>query len=291
MPLSINSLIDGIPPLGSCSGIMQEIETALADDNCTLASLAEIVEKDPDLTARLLRLGNSAFFGFPTRLETVSEAVSLIGIQQVQDLIMASSVVEMFEGISPDSVSMESFWKHSLGCAVAARCLAVARQLPKAEKFFVAGLLHDLGRLVLLCRAPADAKIIFSACQNQRCLMQEAEFERFGFDHTQIGETLMERWHFPANLVHAVAYHHRPMAGGVFQLESSIVHFADYLVHAMRIGNSGERFVPPLHPRAWERIGLPPAIIETVVKSVDEQLDVVSQVFLSAKSAVRSGRL
>ena len=282
MAFTIYHLTHGIPSLGSCAGIIQEISAVLGDQNSTLANLAEVVEKDPDLTARLLKLGNSAFFGFPSRLETVSDAINLIGIQQVQDLILASSVVELFEGISPESVNMESFWKHSLACAVGARCLAVARQLPKAEKFFVAGLLHDLGRLVLLCRAPAEAARVISLCQGQRRLMRDVEFELLGFDHTHIGESLMKQWQYPPNLVSAVAFHHHPMSAGVFQLESSVIHLADYLVHAMQMGGSGERFVPPLNARAWERLGLSTVIIETVIKSIDEQIEVVRQVFLAA---------
>src|SRR5271157_1012233 len=130
--MTINYLITGIPSLGSYAGVIEEIEAVLNHPDSTLADLGEVIEKDPDLTARLLKLGNSSFFGFPNRLETVSEAVSLIGIQQVQDLILASSVVEIFEGISADLVSMESFWTHCLACGIGARCLAIARQMPKA---------------------------------------------------------------------------------------------------------------------------------------------------------------
>ena len=110
MKLTIQHLVNGIPSLGSYAGVITEIETVLNHPNSTLADLGEVIEKDPDLTSRLLRLGNSSFFGFPNRLETVSEAVSLIGIQQVQDLILASCVVEVFEGISEEFVNMESFW-------------------------------------------------------------------------------------------------------------------------------------------------------------------------------------
>ena len=145
MTASIKNLTDGMPSLGSYGGVIAQIEAVLNDSNSNLANLADIIEKDPDLAARLLRLGNSAFYGFAHRLETVSEATSLIGIHQVMDLLMASSVIEAFEGISVDQVNMESFWKHSLACGIGARCLAIARQLPAAEKFFLAGLLARFG--------------------------------------------------------------------------------------------------------------------------------------------------
>jgi len=282
MATTIAKLIDGIPSLGSYSGVIAEIEMVLSCPTSNLADLGEVIEKDPDLTARLLKLGNSAFFGFPNRLETVSDAISLIGIQQAKDLILVSSVVEIFEGVSAELVSMESFWKHSLACGIGARCLAIARQMPKAEKFFVAGLLHDLGRLVLLSRAPEKTMEIFTRCQSRRMRLWEAETEILGFDHAQIGGELMCWWQYPPNLVHAVAYHHHPMSGGVYQLESSVVHVADYLVHAMEMGSSGERFVPPLNLKAWERLSLAPDLLASVIKSIDEQIEVVEETFLRA---------
>ncbi len=275
-------LVNGIPSLGSYARVFAEIEAVMSHANSTLADLGEVIEKDPDMTARLLKLANSSFFGFPSRLETVAEAVSVIGIHPVQDLILASSVVEWFEGIGADLADMESFWRHSLACGIGARCLAVARQMPKAEKFFVLGLLHDLGRLVLYCRAPDQAVKIFRLYEGRRMLLREAEVKVLGFDHAQIGEEVLRAWRYPANLVNAVAYHHHPLSAGVYQLESSLIHLADYLVHAMQMGHSGEQFVPPLDPKAWERVGLATSILESVVRSVDEQIEVVQQSFLDA---------
>jgi HD-like signal output (HDOD) protein len=274
-----------MPNLGSCAGVIAEVEAVVNDANSTLGNLGEVIEKDLDLSARLLRLGNSAFFGFANRLETVSEAISLIGIQQVMDLLTACNVIEAFEGISPDHLNMESFWKHSLACGVGARSVAIARQLPGAEKFFVAGLLHDLGRLALLTRVPKKATEVMARYQSQRMLMRDAEREVLGFDHAQVGEELLRSWHYPANLVHAVAYHHTPMAAGFFQLESSVVHLADYLVHAMEIGSSGEKFVPPLCNLAWQRVGLTASILESVMESIDEQTAAVCDSFMRAPKA------
>jgi HD-like signal output (HDOD) protein len=280
MTPSIRELTEGIPKLGSYVGVIAKIEDVLHDENSNLANLGDLIEKDPDLAARLLRLGNSAFFGFAHRLETVAEALSLIGIRQVLDIIEASNVIDAFEGVSPKHVNMESFWKHSLACGIGARCLAIARQLPSAEKFFVAGLLHDLGRLVLFFKAPGHATEIFEHCQNRRMLLRDAEREVLGFDHAQIGAALLRGWQYPTNLVHAIAYHHCPMTAGFFQMESSVVHLADYLVHGMQMGNSGERYVPPLSTSAWERVGLTTDLLESVMDSIDQQIAAVEESFL-----------
>src|SRR5271163_1127222 len=104
MPLTIDKLVRGVPSLGSHAEVIRDIEAALNCQNSTLANLAEAIEKDPDLAGRLLKLGNSAFFGFSSRLETVSAAIGLIGIQQVRDLILAANVIDTFDGIAPELV-------------------------------------------------------------------------------------------------------------------------------------------------------------------------------------------
>lgn len=282
MSRPIDHLIDGIPSLGSCAGVLDEIESILADPQSTLTDVGEVIEKDPDLTARLLRLGNSSFFGFSTRIETVSETINLIGVQQVQDLIAVSTVVEIFDGVPGDLVSMESFWKHSLACGIAARALALARRVPKPEKYFVAGLLHDVGRLVVYLRSPSQARELFGLQQRKQVLLRDAEQEVLGFDHTEVGAALLRAWKYPPNLVNTVRYHHQPLMAGSLQLESSLVHVADYVVNAMQLGSSGERQVPPPHAAAWDRIGLPLDALEGVVDTTDQQLAEVEQAFLGS---------
>src|SRR5262245_58774043 len=241
---TIDELISAIPSsLGSYAPVLQEIETAIQSPQCSLVTVGEAIEKDPDLTARLLKLGNSSFYGFSSRLATVAEAISLIGIQQVQDLIIASSIVDSFTGVSDEFVSMESFWRHSLACGIGARLLALERRLPKADKFFVAGLLHDVGRLVLFSQAPQAAQQVFDVYRKNGLLLREAEVKVLGYDHQQIAEALMKHWKYPANLVQAVAYHHQPAASRVAPEEAAVVHLSDHLVNAMQLGSSGERHV------------------------------------------------
>ncbi len=285
MNRDLEIMISGIPSLGSYAGVLEEIEKVLGDPSSTLANVGEVIEKDPDLTARLLKLGNSSFFGFPSRIETVSETISLIGIQQVQDLISVATVVKIFEGLPSDLVNMETFWKHSLACGVAARTLALARRVPKPEKYFVAGLLHDVGRLVLYSRDMEKAREVFKCFQSGKMLLREAEKQTLGFDHAEIGEALLRAWNYPANLISGVAYHHYPMAAGAFQLEASLVHVADALVNAIRLGSSGERYVPPINFKAWERLALPLNAVESTIQAVEAQIAEVERAFLTAKGA------
>lgn len=281
-PPGVIKLISGIPSsLGSYAPVLEEIETLLESPECSLVTIGEAIEKEPDLTARLLRLANSSFYGFSSRLSTVTEAISLIGIQQVQDLILASSIIAQFKGVEDEFVSMESFWKHSLACGTCSRLLAMEKRLPKADKFFVAGLLHDMGRLVLFSRAPQQAKEVFELYRNERVLLHEAEKRVLGFDHQEVAAAVMQQWKFPANLVQAVACHHQPEAADTARQEASVVHLADHLVNALQLGSSGERNVPPLSMRAWETLNLPTTVLPSIVAGMDAQLGAVQEVFLN----------
>ncbi len=284
MKPTIHGLVRGIPrSLGSYGPIIRELEQVINDPQSNLLNVGEVVEKDPDLTVRLLRLGNSSFYGFPTRLETVSEAISLIGLMQVQDLLSASSVMEVFAGVPEEFVSMESFWRHSLACGIGARLLAIARRLPKPDKFFVAGLVHDLGRLVLYSQAPESAKEVFECYYSEHQLLRQAETKVLSFDHAQIGEALLREWQYPLQLIEAVAFHHAPMSAPSQATGAAIVHLADHLVNALQLGSSGERFVPPLNLKAWDHLGFTSDMLESVMAAIDDQIETVQQVFLSSR--------
>jgi putative nucleotidyltransferase with HDIG domain len=282
-PPTIKALVQAVPrSLGSYGPVLQEIEQALQSPQCNLSTIGDAIEKDPDLTARLLRLANSPFFGFASRLSTVSEAVSLLGIQQIQDMIVASSVLEQFKGVPDNLVNKDSFWRHSLAVGITARLLAMERRLPKPDKFFVAGLLHDVGRLVLLSQSAEWAQAVFELYQREKMLLREAEKKILGYDHQQIGAELLQSWSYPPALMQAVAFHHAPNQSAS-KLDAAVVHIADHLVNAMGIGSSGEQFVPPLDDKAWAALGLDADALAKIVEDVDEQILAVEDAFLKAE--------
>jgi putative nucleotidyltransferase with HDIG domain len=279
---TVNELISRIPSgLGSYAPVLKEIEAALESPERSLGTVSEAIEKDADLTARLLRLGNSSFYGFSTRLATVNEAISLIGIQQVRDLVLASAVIDQFSGVAAEFVSMESFWQHSLACGIGARRIANERRLPQADKFFVAGLLHDIGRLVLIAHAPEVAQRVFHLYHQERLLLTEAERRVLGFDHQQIGGALLQLWKFPISLVLAVASHHEPDSCEAACEEASVVHLSDHLVNAMQMGSSGECHVPPLSMKAWKTLGFQTTNLPSIVNAIDEQFEAVQDIFVT----------
>ena len=283
-PPSIKAMVQAVPrSLGSYGPVLKEIEEALASPQCNLNSIGDAIQKDPDLTARLLRLANSPFFGFANRLSTVTEAVSLLGIQQIQDMIVASSVLDQFKGVPDTLVNKDSFWRHSLAVGIAARLLAMERRLPKPDKFFVAGLLHDVGRLVLLSQAAEWAQKVFELYQAEKILLRDAEKKVLGYDHQQIAAELLQSWSYPTALVQAVEFHHAP-SQSVAKLDAAVVHIADHLVNAMAIGSSGEQFIAPLDEKAWTLLGLNTDTLARIIEAVDEQILAVEEAFLKRQT-------
>ena len=278
-----SDLLIGYPEVASLPTIYNRLNEAINSPHTSMAELGRIIKDDPGLTARLLRLVNSPFYGFPSKIETISRALVIVGVQQVRDLALATAVVNLFRGIPEHMVSMESFWRHSIACGVAAKILATFRREANVERYFVAGILHDIGRLIINIRIPDKARDALSRSESEGELFYQAEHQVIGFDHAAVGSALLQAWNLPPSLEEVVAYHHNPEGARQFPIETAIVHVADILAHAMQLGNSGERFVPPLDEQAWDNIGLSTSVLSPTLDQLERQFtDVVDTILKAA---------
>jgi HD-like signal output (HDOD) protein len=268
---SPRELLRGYVEISSLPMVHVKLEEAINDPKKSMSDVARIIREDPGLTARLLRIVNSAFYSFPQRVETISQAVTIIGTQQLGALALATSVMRMFKGIPTDLVNMDSFWRHSISCGLAARLLATYRREGNAERFFVAGMLHDIGRLIMYGKLPELSRDTLLEAKSRRMLLHQVEMEKLGFSHAAVGGALIDTWRLPATLEEVVTHHHDPRNSTRFPVEAAIVHLADIIAHALEIGNSGESHVPPLENEAWERLGLQPSVLEVIVDQLERQ--------------------
>lgn len=264
-------LVDDSPELGSPPIVYQRLMEVINHPRGGAGDVANVIRQDTALTARLLRLVNSAFFSFPRKIDTVSQAVSVVGTSQVRDLALATSVMDMFERIPSDAIDVSRFWTHSLACGVAARALAGLRREGNVERFLVAGILHDVGRLVLYLRAPDIARHILEEAGRREELLYEVERRRLAFDHGTVGGVLMRRWNMPASLAEALEHHHDPVRAHRYPVEAATIHVADIVVTALQVGSSGESFVSPISQSAWGRLELDVPVIPSLVEEFDRQ--------------------
>lgn len=274
-------LVKGLFTVASMPAIYMRLTQVMNHPLSSAKDVAKVVSEDPGLTARLLRLVNSAFYGFPRRIDTVSRAITIIGTLQLRDLSLATSVVKMFDKVPQDLVSMDSFWCHSLACGVFARVIATQRREDNVERFFVAGLLHDLGSLVIYMKAPDQARLVLARCKETGNLIHKVEQEIMGFDHTDVGRALVESWNLPESLQEAVAFHHTPLRSSRYPVETSVVHVADIMAQAMLMGSSGEHLVPPLVSQAWDTLSLSPDHVTLILDDGERQFTDAVKIILS----------
>jgi putative nucleotidyltransferase with HDIG domain len=272
-----SDLLKGVVSVASLPGIYVRLSDVINDPRSSADDVGYVIAEDPGLTARLLKLVNSALYGFPSKIETVSHAISIVGTAQLQDLALATTVIRLFANVPEDLVTMESFWRHSIACGVTARIIAARRREPNVERFFVAGLLHDIGRPIIYMRAADRARVAIVRAREQGVPLFRTEQEVFGFTHAHVGNALLEAWKLPPTLREAVACHHFPERATRFPVEAAVVHVADVFANALRLGSSGERLVPPFDARAWATLGLAPALVPGILADAERHYEAAVQ--------------
>lgn len=225
--ITITDLLRGDLQLASPPTLFFELKKVTDDPTKTLNDAGDIIEKDPGLTARLLKIVNSAFYGFPAKISTVSHAITLIGIRELETLVLATLVIDKFSSLPGGMMSMRDFWSMSLRCALNAKELCTAHcQVESIETIFICGLLHDIGRLIFYRRIPALAREIgLQVAANDKDEVQ-IEHNLLGFDHFQTGAELAKLWNLPAIIETTIRYHSKPELSGQFTTEANIVKLA-----------------------------------------------------------------
>jgi HD-like signal output (HDOD) protein len=252
-----------------------QIKELIDNPRSSITDIGNVIKKDSGLTARLLRLANSTYYGLPNAIDSITRALVTIGTRELCDYILGTVILSLFKGIPEDLVNMKSFWKHSIGCGLASKIVATFREYPNPERLFVAGLLHDVGRLFIFKSLVKKSRCLMTRCTASSELMLEAEKAVLGFDHTDAARVLLKHWNLPENIQEIVTWHHHPVSAKTYPVETSIIHVADIIVHSMQLGHNGERFVPPLNAQAWDILGLQPSMLPPIVDQMDRQFDEV----------------
>lgn len=264
-------IVKSVLKVASLPEIYIKVNEVINSSTSSSADLAHVINEDAALAARLLRIANSAFYSFVSKVETVANAVTVLGTQQLRDLILASTVLKLFKDIPEEYVNMESFWRHSIAVGILSRTIASYRKETNVERFFVAGLLHDIGRLIALVEIPKDIARAFERAKNEEIMLFMAEREEIGFDHAKLGGMLLEAWQLSPRLVEAVYYHHAPERAIQYPMDAATIHVADIIANALQLGSSGERFVPPSSQAALDQLKLDPDTINPIIEEMDQQ--------------------
>ncbi len=279
MKLDAESILNQSVRIASLPTIFNRINDAVEDPECSFAELSKIIGGDPVLSARLLKLANSSFFGFSSQIETITHAVTIIGMAQVRDLVLATTVTDHFKGMPRKLFNMKLFWMHSIACGLASRILATYRHESNVERYYVLGMFHDLGRLVFYLNLADRVQESLALAESEKQLLYQVERDRIGCDHAELGGALLKRWKLPGSLEEAVLCHHKPSDATRYPVETAILHVGDIIAHALDVGFSGDPLIPALDREAWERIDLPSSLLPAIVGQIDQQLPDALQLF------------
>lgn len=257
-----------ITHLYTFSSIIQEINLSIASDTASIRSIASIIERDPSISALVLRFANSSYYGLSQKVTSIAMALTILGLHTVKGLINTAWVLKIFANARFGVIEPVSLWLHSLGCAIASRALVKAENLKLQEETFICGLLHDIGTLVLLENESAKMEQIHSMVNNEPYHPQgEAEMDVLGLTHASLGADLARHWHLPEAMVEAIRCHHDPemfldhtspesRKNAPHVIVAAAVHAGNAISKSLGLGTAFDERASEIHPDVWAVLGV-----------------------------------
>ncbi len=277
--LTYDDVVKTLDDLPSLPAVVMELLNSIDQEEVDISVLAKKVSHDQALTAKTLRLANSSLYGLQVKVTTIQQAITYLGFQTTRNLITAAAVTGCFaEGHCP-GFDHKAFWRHSIATAACAKVLA--RQMRFNQDYaFTAGLLHDIGRLVLVSCFPEQYAAAIAHRVAHDSYMLESERTVLGIDHVDAGLALAEHWNFSDTMRLAIGGHHDPEAPGAGFL-AAIIHVADAIVHALDLAQVEDDLVPPVSTVAWTALGLDEEVYLQLFRETELQYEEIAMVLLS----------
>ncbi len=256
----------------SLPDIYWRLKEILDSRDYSLQDVAQLIVYDPGLTARLLKIVNSAYFGFTAKIATVNHAVSIVGVRQIEDLVLTTSVADALGDYECEHLDVMQFWQRSVYRAIAARNLADECNLLDGERMFVSGLLSGIGHLIMYQSVPVLAQQARRLADNSGTALHLIEREIIGFNHADVAAMLMRNWKLPESHVLVIKNHLEPDPAAEYFLETSIAHIAALLGNAFADKRPLDEVLALAAVRVWDATGLDLERCEAIDKAVAEQL-------------------
>lgn len=270
----LRKVVDRISGLPTLPTMLANINRLMSNPRTSAKEVAQLISRDPAITSKILRVVNSSFYGFPNRITTITHAIVILGFNTIKSIVLSSTVFEVFKGGTNESdFDRHDFWKHSIGVGAAAKVIAKRLGYSSLEEFFIAGLLHDLGKVIVDQFLHDEFVQILDTVKRKDCLLVQAEEEVLGCTHAELGSWLFQKWNLSKGLVDATAFHHNPTLAGDSIKPTAVIHIADIVCRAMRMGSGGDRKIPALSEAAWEALELPVSSLESILVETDQEME------------------
>ena len=263
----IDRIINSIGKLPVLPVVYMKLTRLLNVPDPSIRMISNIISEDQAVAAMVLKIVNSAAYGFYNRIGDLQHAIVILGLNEIKSLVLATSMYKVVnEFKSSSAFDMQEFWKHSIGCAISARVLAETAYLKSPEDVFTAGLLHDIGKLIHAAYLREEFDGVVANVVETGSQMSESEKKILGFDHAQTGSALAEKWRLPRETVNMIAHHHLSYMPDTLTKEIAAVHIGNSLCIALRMGSGGEKRVPIINQKAWEILDLNLSDLEYVMQ-------------------------
>lgn len=267
--LTASEVAAAVAELPAMPSSISEVISACDDLDMTVGQLSQVILRDQNLTANILKLANSAFYGHARRVTTVTEAVVLLGFSAIKSLAISSHTSRLLSGALPGYGLQEGeLWRHSIAVAFTARRLAVEVHLAPVEEAFVAGLLHDLGKTILSGHMENAYDEVTRIATERRMPFHEVERELLGFDHAELGAQVAAAWFFPAELEEAIRHHHQPHEATLKPRLAHCVHLADAACMMLGVGLGADGMPYAVDPESLTVLGLGPERLTGLMEDV-----------------------
>jgi len=276
--VTLESLIAQGPELSTLPEVYLRVTEQLDDSVVNVREIGETVQTDPALSMRILKMVNSAYYGMPHKISTISQAVALLGRDRLKQILIGSVLINVFTDPEIDVFSLSEFWRHSIKTAIIAKQLALQHDdVTEPDALFIAGLLHDLGSLVLASKLP----LLFARVDRLKRKMGQVEAERevFGFDHAELAAALMTQWGLPDLLVTCTRHHHQSDYGQSFASATRIIYVSNQLSKELPPIDEGEALEQLAEIENWHLLGIPIEQISFACQLAEEQLFDVMESF------------
>jgi putative nucleotidyltransferase with HDIG domain len=271
---ALREKVERINTLPTIPGVLKKLLAVIENPRVSLNEISNFISNDPALATKVLKMVNSPIYGFPGRISSVNQAVILLGLNVVKGLLLGVSVFDLMQK------SMIGLWEHSIGCAVVARIIAKKKQFKEPEEVSAGGLLHDIGKVILILQFPNDyQKAIHEAIKDNKTIA-EAERDFFAANHTSAGAWMAQKWSFPRNLTDMIECHHKPHLAKNAPFQTAVVHLSDVLLRGRGFGFAGDNMVPPVNPATWEKLQLSKADIMDVLSEAEDALEMTKDLAL-----------
>ncbi len=256
--MNISTVVRAIENFPTLPTIYSALLELLSDIDSKITDIVNLISKDPATVLKILKTANASYYGFSSKVENITSAITLLGFYEIKNIVMSLTFIDLFRMTKLNQlINPIDYWKHSIGVATISRRLGIALGASQTENYYLSGLLHDVGKLVMYLKFTTEYGKALQYAKNYDRTLLEAEEYVLGMNHQQIGDIIADKWNLPVDIRNAIKHHHTGVFDEGFEAQTAVVHLANIGAKILNMGVSGNDIIEKPNPIVWNKLGLP----------------------------------